>query len=191
MFAGVFFAFWRTLQILTLIPTLGILAYFVHGFTKANELTPGQILTLFIVSVLAAVWAICTLFAYNKTRHNAFFVGFIDLCFIGAFIAGTYELRDASNNDCAGINFGPFGNAVQGYTFAGVTVDVQKHCSMLKACFAFGIMNCIFFFATFILAFFYRRPNEDVVVRETHVRKSGSRRRSGSGSHRGHRRQYY
>ena len=42
MITGLFFAFWRLLQIVTLIPTLGMLAWFVHIYTKANQLTPAS-----------------------------------------------------------------------------------------------------------------------------------------------------
>lgn len=63
MIAGVFFSFWRILQIITLIPTLGMLvcsgaycetdglvilillqAYFVDQFQDQNRLTPDYIL---------------------------------------------------------------------------------------------------------------------------------------------------
>ena len=44
MVLGLFFAFWRILQITTLIPTLGMLAWFVHRYTEANQLTPANVL---------------------------------------------------------------------------------------------------------------------------------------------------
>jgi len=44
MIGYIFFAFWRFLQIITLIPTLGMLAYFVDLNTKANALTDASIL---------------------------------------------------------------------------------------------------------------------------------------------------
>ncbi len=44
MIAGLVFTFWRFLQIVTLIPTLGMLAWFVHRYTDANQLTPADIL---------------------------------------------------------------------------------------------------------------------------------------------------
>lgn len=62
---------------------------------------------------------------------------------------------------------------------------------MLKACWAFGIMNCIFFFFTSMLALFVgrgsSREKKDVYVRETHYSRHGHRRSSGGGSHRSHR----
>jgi len=185
------FAFWRFLEIVTLIPTLGMLAWFVHIYTVQNELTPSYILVLFIVSVLAAAWAIATLFTYHRARSNAYFVSFVDLCFVGAFIAGVYFLRGIGGANCTtlgtgqthGISFGIFGSA----TFNGIGINVNKPCAMLKAAFAFGIMNCIFFFITALLALAVGRGEvgrKETYVRETHYARHGHRR---SGSHRSHR----
>src|ERR1700709_2972701 len=120
MLFGIFFAFWRFMEIITLvslpstrsnqstfpkaptnllhqIPTLGMLAFFVHIYASHNALTPNYILILFIVSVLGAVWAICTLFTYHRAKSTALFVSFIAICFVGAFIVGVYELRFISH----------------------------------------------------------------------------------------------
>lgn len=67
---------------------MGMLAWFVDQYTKINALTPSSILVLFIVSVLALAWAIFTLFSYHRSSANARFIAFVDLCFVGAFIAG-------------------------------------------------------------------------------------------------------
>jgi hypothetical protein len=167
-----------------------MLAYFVHIYTEGNALSPNYILVLFIVSVLGAAWAIATLFTYHRAKSNALFVSFIDLCFVGAFIAGVYELRFIAHQNCShvssgasySISFGDLGSA----TVNGLHVSTMKTCAMLKACFAFGIMNCIFFFITSLLALFVGRRHERdrVVVKETHYSRHGHRR---SGSHRSHR----
>lgn len=195
MLFGIFFAFWRMMEILTLIPTLGMLAYFVHIYASANALTPNYILVLFIVSVLGAVWAIATLFTYHRAKSNALFVSFIDLCFVGALIAGVYELRMIAKSNCSSVakeSGSPFfavsaGND-HGFSVSGVDVQVDKTCAMLKACWAFGIMNCIFFFITSFLALLVgrngSRKEKDVYVSETHYSRHGHRR---SGSHRSHR----
>jgi len=99
-----------------------MLAYFVHIYASHNALTPNYILVLFIVSVLAAAWAICTLFTYHRAKSNALFVSFIDLCFVGALIAGVYELRFIAKANCSsvsdgatyGIDFGVVGGYVTG-----------------------------------------------------------------------------
>jgi len=167
-----------------------MLAYFVHIYASNNALTPNYILVLFIVSVLAAAWAICTLFTYHRSKNNSLFVAFIDFCFVGALIAGVYELRGISHENCTSVTSG---NSYQ-IDFANISVSgngwhfsSNKQCSMLKASFAFGIMNCIFFFITGVLAFFHsggRESRKDTYVRETHYTRHGHRR---SGSHRSHR----
>jgi len=170
-----------------------MLAYFVHIYVSNNPpaLTPTYILVLFIVSVLGAAWAIATLFTYHRSKSNSLFVAFIDLCFVGAFIAGVYLLRGITKENCASvtsggayqISFGALGSA----TFNGLHFTANKQCSMLKASFAFGIMNCIFFFITSILAFTHsggRDSKKETYVRETHYSRHGHRR---SGSHRSHR----
>ena len=50
MIAGLFFSFFRVLEILTLVPTMGMLAYFVNIFNKANQLTPSYVLYVFVSS---------------------------------------------------------------------------------------------------------------------------------------------
>ncbi|KAM7207952.1 hypothetical protein V8F20_001746 [Naviculisporaceae sp. PSN 640] len=173
---------------------MGMLAWFVHGYNDANMLTPTYILILFIVSTLGLAWALFTLFSYHRSSHNARFVGFIDLCFVGAFIAGVYYLRFITGADCTNISrgssydvtFGIFGSA----SVNGLDVSVNKTCAMLKAAFAFGIMNCIFFFITAVMAWSHgdhaAEKEKRVYVEE---RRSSShhhhRRRSHSGSRHG------
>jgi len=174
MLPGLFFTWWRFAEIITLIPTVGMLSWFVHGFVKNNTLTPNFVLVLFIVSVLALVWSVVTLLAYGFTKHNGHFVAFIELCFVGAFIAGVYELRGISDVSCSNfainsnpiyVGLGPFG-----YLTGSVPYPYGhfgKNCSMLKASFAFGIMNCFFFFFTFVsldLAL-RRRPSTSITNR--------------------------
>jgi hypothetical protein len=174
-----------------------MLSYFVNIYNQQNLLTPTSILVLFIVTVLATVWSIFTLFTYHRSRYNSHFVAFIDLCFVGAFIAGVYFLRGIGGDNCASIttesytlSLGIFSQA----DFEAYGVTVNKTCSMLKACWAFGIMNCIFFFITSLLAAFlggrHEKREKEVVV--TRTRRSGSHRshRSHRSSHSGRRRAY-
>jgi hypothetical protein len=159
MLPGMFFATWRFFEIVTLIPILGMLSWFVHGYTVYNQLTPTTILVLFIVSVLAAFWAISTLIAYGATKYNAHFCAAVDLLFVGALIAGVYYLRGIAHADCANwakdgsgdlfVNLGIFGQ-VGVQTSNTLALHLNKNCAMLKASFALGIMNIIFFFVTFV-----------------------------------------
>jgi len=174
-------------------------AWFVDGFTDNNQLTPASILVLFIVSILACAWALATLIRLKSTRRSAIFVGIIDFCFFGAFIAGVYYLRGIAGADCTNfsssplyVNLGPFGyygNQV-GSDWA---VDIDKNCAMLKASWALGIMNVMFFFITGILAFFLHRHEKTVVVKEVRRSRHSSRRghsRSRSGRSSSRRRAY-
>jgi hypothetical protein len=155
MLPGILFTIWRISELLTLIPVIGMLSYFVHVFTRADELTPAYVLALFIISVLAAFWALATLLAYHLTKWNAHFCALVDLLFVGALIAGVYYLRGITGWDC--ISFPNSLNAQSGIDLGFVQVsgglsvpNFNKTCSMLKASFAFGIMNIFFFFTTFV-----------------------------------------
>jgi hypothetical protein len=138
---------------------MGMLAWFVDQHVKANTLTPNYILVLFIVSVLALAWALFTIFSYHRSSTNASFVALIDLGFVGAFIAGVWYLRHIAHADCTHVsrdenwllNFGSLGS-VSGADF---DIETDKPCAMLKASFAFGIMNCIMFFFTAVLAWMH------------------------------------
>ncbi|KAK4443859.1 hypothetical protein QBC34DRAFT_385796 [Podospora aff. communis PSN243] len=188
MLFAIFFAFWRFMEIVTLIPTVGMLAYFVKQYNDRNLLTPNYILVLFIVSVLGLAWALFTLFSYHRSSSNARFVGLVDLGFVGAFIAGVYYLRFIKDYDCvslspgnsATVSLGILGSA----TLNTLSLNVNRTCGMLKACFAFGIMNAIFFLFTAVMAVVHGGKEEKEVRK---VRRSSSRRRSHSGSHRSRR----
>jgi len=133
-----------------------MLAYFVHGFVASNELTPTYILLLFITSVLAAAWTVATVVTYLRARHSALFVALIDLAFVGTLIAAVYELRGITDQDCTNfssgsiyISLGPFGYYGR-QSGSSWSLNINKTCAMLKACFALAIMNIIFFFITFV-----------------------------------------
>ncbi|KAH7018461.1 uncharacterized protein B0I36DRAFT_335997 [Microdochium trichocladiopsis] len=214
MLFAVFFAFWRFMQILTLIPTMGMLAYFVHAFVERNQLTPDLYLVMFIVSTIALAWAIYTLFSYHRSSANALAVAVVDLGFVGAFIAAVWYMRSVANADCTRVVIGQDSWTIAGsagsLTVNGASVDIStdKTCAMLKACFAFGIMNCIMFFFTSVLAWWHgdrlssrrdsgRRSSKNTYyTRETHVHRHGHRSRSRShggsrrSSHHSHRRAY-
>ena len=142
-FSGLSFIFWRIFQIITLIPTLGMLAWFVDWYNSRNLLTPTSILVLFIVSVLGAAWALGTLFLYARARHSAKFVAFIDLLFVGAFIGAVYELRGIADADCSNWDTnGSYNTNLGLFNVSGNTYrwNANRQCAMLKASWAFGIM---------------------------------------------------
>lgn len=158
-------------------------------------LTPAYILVIFIVSVIAVFWAIDTLIRFSATKRSALFVSFVDLLFMGAFIAGVYELRFIANQSCSHwdggsvwVSLGPFGEYG-----ASINNDyhlhVDKTCAMLKTSFAMGVMEVVFFAWTAFLALFLHSREREVVVKETTVRRRShsSRRGHSSGGHHRHR----
>jgi hypothetical protein len=141
-FSGFSFCCWRIWQIVTLIPTVGMLAWFVDWYTDRNAITPRYMLILFVVAVLALVWAIGTLFLYTRAKHSAGFVAFIDLLFFGAFIGAVYDLRHITHIDCPSVRSDRLYYDLRGYTISGpgFGISVKKPCAMIKTSFAFGIM---------------------------------------------------
>ncbi|GAB7330802.1 hypothetical protein MBLNU13_g02346t1 [Cladosporium sp. NU13] len=195
--SGFLFISWRIFQIILLIPVVGMLSWFVHGYVESNQLTPNFILVLFIVSVLALAWTFATLFNYLRARHDAFFVALIDLGFVGALIGGIVTMRGIANEDCSNfsagslyVNLGPFGYYGR-QSNSPWAVNINKTCAMLKASWALAIILTLTFFVTFLLALLVHRNhrNDDrvVVKREYHTsrhghRRSASRSRGGSRS---------
>ncbi|KAF7556477.1 hypothetical protein G7046_g6303 [Stylonectria norvegica] len=185
MLFAMFFVFFRILQIITLIPTMGMLAWFVNGFVKENALTPNSILVLFIVSVLALAWAIFTLFSYHRSSTNALFVGLIDLAFVGALIAAVWYLRGIGHANCTNVTRDNWTADLGSVTVTGPGYNwsTNKPCAMLKAAWAFGIMNIVFFFITSIVAFSHGdRMSAYDRKRDHHSGRHSQRRRSRSGS---------
>ncbi|KAG6066117.1 hypothetical protein E4U32_006490 [Claviceps aff. humidiphila group G2b] len=152
MFALVF-VFFRICQIVTLIPPLGMLAWFIHIFVINNALTPDSILILFIVVVLAIAWTIATLFSYHRSSTNAQFVALIDLAFMGALIAAVYQLRGIADADCANPTASSVWYAPNHVPVPDFGWQTDKPCGMLKACWAFAIMNIVFFAFTALAAY--------------------------------------
>lgn len=141
------FAFWRWLEIITLVPIIGMLGWFAHGYADMDTPPPASLLVLFVVSALALFWALVTIIVYGLIKHNASFTAFIDLCFVGTFIASVYEMRGIAKADCA-----DFQHYVVSISFAHSSLaysgNIEQNCDMLKASFALGVLNTIFFFFT-------------------------------------------
>ncbi|KAJ5671616.1 hypothetical protein N7507_000743 [Penicillium longicatenatum] len=172
MIGSIFFIFNRLVEITFLIPIIGIMSYFVHGYLKANMLTPPYILVIFIVSVIAVFWAIDTLIRFSATKRSALFVSFVDLLFMGALIAGVYELRFIANQSCSHwdggsvwVSLGPFGEYGQS-VHNDYHLHIDKTCAMLKTSFAMGIMEVVFFAWTAFLALFLHSLRDVVTLME-------------------------
>lgn len=154
--SGFLFISWRIFQIILLIPVVGMLSWFVHGYVESNQLTPNFILVLFIVSVLALAWTFATLFNYLRARHDAFFVALIDLGFVGALIGGIVTMRGIANENCSNfsagslyVNLGPFGYYGR-QSNSPWAANINKTCAMLKASWALAIILTLTFFVTFV-----------------------------------------
>ena len=142
---------------------------------------------LFIVSTLAGAWCLVTLFKQGSVRRNGHFVALVDLGFVGALIAGVYFLRAIASADCSNAYGGVSttggvssnGNTVVlsplSIDYRPFGVDVNKTCAMLKASFAFGIMNILFFVVTSFVALSMRRRERDVVEKTYRRGSHGSR----------------
>jgi hypothetical protein len=181
---------------------MGMLSWFINIFVTYNALTPNPILIMFIVSVLALAWAIFTLFTYHRSSHNALFVSFVDICIVGALIAAVYFLAPIRWAQCDdAVDRKIWWNFVGGDQISQLGFDwgFSKPCNMLKTCFAFGIMNCVFFATTSFAA--WTHGDKIVIVEERrryprhHGRRHSHRHRSRSGgstrySEHSHRRVY-
>ncbi|KAM0717146.1 hypothetical protein Q7P37_006998 [Cladosporium fusiforme] len=192
--SGFLFISWRIFQIILLVPIVGMLSWFVHGFVESNQLTPNFILVLFIVSVLALAWTFATLFNYLRARHDAIFVAILDLAFVGALIGGIVTMRGIADENCSNfsagnlyVNLGPFGTYGR-QTDSPWAANINKNCAMLKASWALAIILTLTFFVTFLLALLVHRNhrNDDrvVVKREYHTSRHGHRRSASRGGSR-------
>lgn len=128
----------------------------------------------------------------STTRRSPGFVAFVDLLIFGGFIAGVYQLRFIANANCSDwhggsvyISLGPFG-AYGFKTDNPLAFRLNKTCAMLKTCFAFGIMETLFFFWTAIIAALMHRKG-DVEVVETRSRRRSHSSRRGHSNPRRHR----
>ncbi|VUC28495.1 unnamed protein product [Clonostachys rosea] len=207
MIFGIIFGSNRIFQLITLIPIVGMLSWFVEGFTSDNSLTPNSILVLFIVSVIAFAWAFFTLILYNRSKRNAHFIAIVDALIFGGLIAGVYFLRGIASANCVDVSV----NRSDDWTVnlgdvrvsgPGVSVSwrTSKRCAMLKASFALGIINVILFFVTTIVCFShgggfgdyddyeYRTRSRSRHHSDRHSHRSGSRH--SHHSHHSHRRVY-
>jgi hypothetical protein len=193
MVFGILFSVARVFELLTMIPVLGIMGWYIHGFAVVNILTPDYILVLFIVSVVAVVWALLTLIAIGSTRRSGIMIGLIDIGVLGGLIAGIYILRGIGTSNCASaswgaidIDLGPFG--VWGESWGSpYAQDIDQNCGLLKAAWALAIINC--FLWPFSGLFAILNWERDVVHHEREVVRD--RRSYAPSSSRGYNRRTY
>ncbi|KAL7272120.1 hypothetical protein RUND412_005090 [Rhizina undulata] len=150
-----FFAI-RILQILTLIPIWGILAYFVNVWNLAGYQPPSSVLTLFITALLATVWVGITLIHFHQRRYTPLYYCLIDIAFFGVLIAGVIVLAPLAQNT----------NCITAYSTAyGYAVIANKFCMMYKAAWGLGILNILlFFFSAMAALMIVRQDGTEVRV---------------------------
>jgi len=170
----------RILEILIAIPIIGMLGWFVNPYVENNAQVPNDILTLFIVSILACAWAIVTLWQFHRYRDvSGPFIALIDICFVGAWIAGIVLLRGISNVNCGNLSV-PIGVQLGNHDYSGGNdfgYSLNKPCAMLKASWILAIIDCVLFFITCLISWtLYRsyRYGTTRTSKEYVGRRSGS-----------------
>lgn len=151
MLAGFFFIGARIAELLFLIPIIGMLSYMVNQYVTRAILTPDYVLVLFIVSVLAGVWALATLIFYFNARKSGYFLALMDLGIFAALIGGVVTLRGIATANCSAGQNQTFSGQSQLGPFLGPNgAGWPKACNLLKASFALGIICIILFFWSFV-----------------------------------------
>ncbi|KAF3922578.1 hypothetical protein AA313_de0200276 [Arthrobotrys entomopaga] len=184
MLSSILFTGVRVLEIIVALPIIGMLAWFVHPYVGNNQDVPDDLLTLFIVSILACAWALLTLFQFHRYRSmSGPFIAIVDICFVGAWIAGIYLNRGISDQNCSRVSV-PVGIQIGDNDYSGGD-HFGAH--------ILAIIDCVLFFITCLLSWtLYRHYRYD--TRHVHKEYTGGRR-SGSTStystHRRHRRHGY
>jgi len=180
----------RILQVLTLIPAWALMAAAVSWYNSHNIDTHGGVLTLFIVTLLASIWAFCILIAVLRARNTALWITFWDIIAMGALIAGVATTSNIANYQCNAVGATTTTSATTYYitennqriavnpvntTTAANNgndfADDANNCNMIKAAWGLAIANIIMFFITAILAVVIYRQNmeedqRDVIVEE-------------------------
>ncbi|KAF8429046.1 hypothetical protein EV426DRAFT_206771 [Tirmania nivea] len=160
----------RALQLLTLIPIWGMLAWFVHQYDRDSQPIPAEILVLFIASLVGTAWGLVSFFQFHHSIGISILVFVMDMVILGGLIAGVVFLRRIRNQECTAVSV-PFQISWGDYYLTwdngnGWDISFRKSCMMLKSAWALGIVNCVLFFITALLALFIYRRNERVAVRE-------------------------
>lgn len=181
-------------QILTLTPCWAILAVLVAAYNNNHVVAPAAILCLFIVALLASIWAFCVLITQVRAHNTALWMAFWDIIFMAALIAGVVLLSNITTIQCTGYltQITVIYDRVTGKeVWRSQDVDGNSsHCSLAKVALGLGIANVILFFISAVLsALIYQRNTEEdeTIVREEIYTRYGTQYRGRSPSHRRHR----
>ena len=150
MVSGPLFALFRVLEILTLIPVWGMLAWFIDAYQPAQP--PDSILYPFVVALLATPWALLTLLLYRRAGWTPLYICIVDLVFFGLLVGSLVLLApSARHTNCITYSATATTNGLAG-SGATVTVAANRQCMMLKSVWALSIVDCILFALTTALA---------------------------------------
>lgn len=188
----------RVFQILTLIPCWAILAALVSVYNRNNDVAPAAILCLFIVALLASVWAVCILITQLRARNTALWMAVGDIIIMAALIAGVILITNITTTRCV-----PYVAQTVAYTTTGekvwttnnVAMDPMwgqtNRCDLAKAALGLGIANIILFFILAILSIVVYKQNkqedEELAREKVYTRRGSASYSSRSPSHRRHR----
>jgi len=168
MVAGLVFTGLRLLEIVTLIPIWGILAWFVNAYQIANRPVPEAVLEPFIVAILGTVYCFFTFLIFRQWGFTPLYVAILDLGFFGALIAGVVLLAPSvRNTNCVNfIGSQVFVTSSGQEVFTAPAVAFNEQCLMLKSAWGLAIANIIMFFLTALAALRIWHYSGVVVVEE-------------------------
>ena len=130
----------RVLLLLVLIPTWGLLAYFVHVCTPSDGRPFASALYLFVVALLTSFWCLALLFCTALLRRWPWLPAPVDIL-LAAVIGGGLKLLDpyARNTVCDGISWD-----------GTVSDTVKMQCYMYKSAYALGMVSAVLLVITAI-----------------------------------------
>jgi len=147
------------------------------------------VLTLFVVTLLASVWAFCILIAVLRAGNTALWIAFWDVVAMGALIAAVAMTSRIANYECNAVVTPAATQTVfitsDGQRITGTPANVNftdngnnnnnnnnnefwnnpDNCSLIKAAWGLAIANIIMFFITAILAVVVYKQNEQEMER--------------------------
>ena len=175
------FSIIRVIQVVTLIPTWGILAWFIHQFNLTGTSPPDSVLVLFIATLVGTAWALASSLAVHLRRPHYLhiIIFFVDVTILVALIAGVVTLFRVHGHDYA-----PLGVEFETLPFVMVTPSdwngdfdvytgyaefyswIRRRFLMLRSVWALAILNCVLWFFSALLALVIHRRNERIAVHE-------------------------
>lgn len=171
----------RVLQVLALLPAWAMMAALVAAYS--NNSVPSGIMALFIVTLLAWVWAFCILILWLRARNTALWIAFWDVVAMGILITGVAMAANLVTEQCSDVNQDFFIISPDGTQtlqtqnpndpndpLTGGSNGGTNRCALLQGAWALAIANIVFFFVTAILSLVIWRENrylfEEPVIRE-------------------------